>query len=179
MKFKGLILISFLGIATIFTSCKKGANDPSFSFSSRDARITADWVLTSMTKTSYTSGLIYTSTTTYDFDGTTMTEKSENGFGTQTTSYPYAYELTINKEGDYKKTVTDDGNKSEYTDYWFWANSDKSKIAVTFSGTGTYMINRLAKDELVLTQSNTSVNTDSDGNVSTVKVNLTMTFNKK
>ncbi len=183
MKNKGIILIALFGIALIFGSCKKGVNDPSFSLKSRDARITADWVLNSMNK----SGIqvikvgqeTYTSTTTYVFDGTTMTETSNVGFGDQVSSYPYSYEMVINDDGTYNETETVDGEKFETTDYWFWANSDKTKIAVTFSGKGTYMINRLAKDELVLTQSSVSSETDTDGKITTVNNDLTMSFSKK
>ena len=183
MKNKGIILIALFAIVLTFGSCKKGVNDPSFSFKSRDARITADWILNSMNKSrvevTQAGQQTYTSTTTYAFDGTTMTETSNVGFGDQVTSYPYSYEIVINDDGTYNETETNDGEKSEITDYWFWANSDKTKIAVTFSGNGTYMIDRLAKDELVLTKSTVTSETDSDGYVTTVNNDLTMSFTKK
>ena len=181
MKTKGLIFTLILATAVIFSSCKKGVNDPTFSFSSRDARITADWILASMSQTNQhiqqVADNTYTSTTTYSFDGTTMKETSENGFGTQEENYPYSFELMINDDGTYNSTEVEDGDKYEKTNYWFWANSDKNKIAVTFDGFGTFIINRLAKDEMVLTQSIEEAHTDSDGNVTTDKSNLTMTFN--
>jgi len=184
MKNKGIILIALFAIVLAFGSCKKGANDPSFSFKSRDARITADWVLSSMTNSSITvrkngQETLNTLTTTYVFDGTTMTKTFNDGFGDQVTSYPYSYEIVINDDGTYNETETNDGEKSEKTDYWFWANSDKTKIAVTFSGNGTYMINRLAKDELVLTQSAVSSETNTDGYVTTVNNDLIMSFSIK
>lgn len=183
MKNKAIILTVILSITLIFGSCKKGANDPSFSFKSRDARITTDWILSSMDSSSVkvdsVGGLTYTSTTTNVFDGTTMTITSNIGFGDQVESYPYSYDLNINNDGTYNETEITDGDKTEKTDYWFWANADKSKIAVTFSGNGTYMINRLAKDELILTQSTTTTTTSADGNVTTHNNNLTMTFSKK
>ncbi len=183
MKNKKNILIIILGITLIFGSCKKGENDPSFSFSSRDARITSEWVLNSMNKSNIQvieSGPdTYTSKTTYVFDGTTMTETSNNGFGDQVQTYPYSYEIVINENGTYNETAIEDGEKYEKTDYWFWANSDKKKIAVTFSGNGTYMIDRLAKDELVLTQSTVTSNTDAEGKVTTKNEDLIMTFSKK
>ncbi len=183
MKFKKLILISVLGIATLFSSCKKGADDPAFSFMSRDARITADWVLSSMNETNVHvikgGSSTYTTTKTYVFDGTTIQYTLKDDFGTQTTSYPYSYEININKKGTYNETEVEDGEKTETTDYWFWANSDKNKIAISFSGIGTYMINRLAKDELVLTQATVSSNTDGDGNVTSDTNNISMTFSKK
>lgn len=183
MKNKGIILTVILGFTLIFSSCKKGANDPTFSFSSRDARITADWLLESMNSSTVTvdqvGGTAYTSTTKYVFDGTTMKKTSENGFGTQEFSYPYAYELNINPDGIYKVVEEEDGEKSENTNYWFWANSDKKKIAISFSGIGTYMIDRLAKDELVLTHSESTSDTNENGDVSTTDTNLIMTFSKK
>ncbi|RLD47935.1 MAG: hypothetical protein DRI94_13250 [Bacteroidetes bacterium] len=184
MKNKGIILIALFAIVLAFGSCKKGVNDPSFSFKSRDARITADWVLSSMNKSRVevtTAGqeTLYTSTTTYVFDGTDMTETSNNGIGDDIESYSYSYEIVINDDGTYNETETNDGEKFEKTDYWFWANSDKTKIAVTFSGNGTYMIDRLAKDELVLTQSTVTSETDSDGYVTTVNNDLIMSFTKK
>lgn len=183
MKNKRFFLISLLGIALVFGSCKKGVNDPSFSFSSRDARITAEWILNSMNKSTVTvikaGDQTYTSTTTYVFDGTTMTETSNNGFGDQVSSYPYSYETDINNDGTYKETESKDGVKTEKTNYWYWANSDKKKIAVTFSGNGTFMIDRLAKDELILKQSTVTTTTDTEGNVTTSNYDLIMTFSKK
>ncbi len=183
MKTKYIFLTALFGIALVFGSCKKGANDPSFSFKSRDARITADWNLSSMSKSNVVvqdNGQIsYTSKTTYVFDGTTMTETSNIGFGDQTESYPYSYEIAINDDGTYNETEINDGDKTEITDYWFWANADKKKIAISFSGKGTYLIDRLAKDELVLMQSSVETDTDSDGNTETTTKSLVMTFSKK
>ncbi len=183
MKTKKLIFTLVLATGIIFSSCKKGANDPAFSFKSRDARITADWILVSMTQINKNIQQVadntYTSTTTYSFDGTTMNVTSKNGFGTQEENYSYSLELKINDDGTYNSTEVEDGDKHEKTNYWFWANADKNKIAVTFDGFGTFIINRLAKDEMVLTQSTENVHTDSDGNVTTDKSNLTMTFNVK
>jgi len=183
MKHNRNILIALLGITLTIASCKKGENDPSFSFSSRNARITAEWILNSMNKSTVTilkaGDATYTSTTTYVFDGTTMTETSNNGFGDQIISYPYSYETNINKDGTYNETESKDDVKTEKTDYWYWANADKSKIAVTFSGNGTFIINRLAKDELILKQSTSTSTTDTEGNVTTNNYDLTMTFSKK
>ncbi len=183
MKTKTLFLLPAVMLLFSVSSCKKGANDPAFPFSSRDARITADWVLNSLNQTTVHTETVgdntYTSTTTYVFDGTTMKKSSENGFGTQEESYPYSYEIIINEDGTYNETVNEDGEKTEKTDYWFWANSDKSKIAITFDGIGTFMIDRLAKDELVLFRSIVSSNTDTDGNTTVDKTDITMIFSKK
>lgn len=180
MKTTKQILTLLLVSGLLFSSCKKGVNDPTFSFSSRDARITADWILNSMTQVNkhiqQISDNTYTSTTTYSFDGTTMKETSVNGFGTQEETYPYSFELIINDDGTYNSVENEDGDKYEKTNYWFWANADKNKIAVTFDDFGTFTINRLAKDELVLTQSTVNVHTDSDGNTTTDSSDLTMTF---
>jgi len=181
-RIKKLSVIA-IAIVLIFASCKKGTNDPTFSFSSRDARITAEWVLKTSNNTIVHVEIIgsetYTETTTYVFDGTTMKKTKNIGFGDEIISYPYAYEIVINKDGTYNETENKDGEKTEKTNYWFWANSDKSKIAINFAGIGTFMINRLAKDELVLTQSTVTSNTDADGNVSTDNSDIIMTFSKK
>jgi hypothetical protein len=183
MKLKGTILAVIAAFAIIFGSCKKGINDPSVPFSTRDARITNDWVLNSSNASSVTVNVVggtqYTSSTTHVFDGTTMKETSNNGFGTQEQSYPYSYELNIKNDGTYDAIETNDGVKNENTNYWFWADSDKNKIAVTFSDEGTFMIDRLAKDELILTHSETTSNTQENGDVSTTEINTTMTFAKK
>ncbi len=180
MKTTKQILTLLLVSGLLFTSCKKGVNDPTFSLSSRDARITADWILNSMTQITtnvyQVSDNTYTSTTTYSFDGTTMKKISENGFGTQEETYPYSFELIINDDGTYNSVKNEDGDKYEKTNYWFWADSDKNKIAVTFDDFETFTINRLAKDELVLTQSTVSIYTDSDGNKVTDNNDITMTF---
>ncbi len=183
MKHTKIFFTALLGIALVFGSCKKGENDPSFTFMSRDSRITSEWELDAMNLTNITvistGQETYTSKTTYVFDGTTMTETSDNGFGEQVESYPYSYEIVINDDGTYNETEIKDGKEYTRTDYWFWADADKSKIAVTFSGKGTYMIDRLAKDELVIKKTTETSNTDASGNVTTQSEGLIMSFTKK
>lgn len=110
-------------IATSFTSCKKGANDPFLSFKSRKGRLAGDWTVASMSyssswsNTTSSGGTSTTSSGTSDvtFDGSTWTEKWTNTSGGTTTdgttTSTGTIEYTFEKDGTYtevdNKTTVD------------------------------------------------------------------------
>lgn len=110
-------------IATSFTSCKKGANDPFLSFKSRKGRLAGDWTVASMSysstwsNTNSSGGTSTSSSGTSDvtFDGSTWTESWTNTSGGTTTdgttTSTGSVEYTFEKDGTYtevdNKTTVD------------------------------------------------------------------------
>jgi hypothetical protein len=121
-------LIQTLALAAVvvvsgasFTACKKGENDPALSLKSRKGRLTGEWKLTKGTET-FTSG---GSTSTTNYDGTSITQSSGGGSITGT----FAYTLTIDKEGtyEYKMSETFGGSTSIDTEKGRWSFLGKNK----------------------------------------------------
>jgi len=161
-----------------FTSCKKGDNDPTLPFGTRDGLITNTWTLQSLTKTvTSVNALGSTDTRTYIFDGSTMTEKHTNIWGAiSEDSYAYSDSLVISKDNTYYRAIEEGDSKTETKAFWYWHNSNKNKIGISFKNGTIYFINRLARKELVLEYSDYVVNTDGDGNVVTVTNNEMLTY---
>ncbi len=183
MKHTIFLLTIFSASLLITSSCKKGENDPSLPFTSRDARITAKWILkssnTEIETTDFVGGTNYKIKTKKVFDGTTMKETVENGVDVEQFNYPYSFDLEIKKNGIYELSVTNDGVKTNKTNYWFWQNSDKNKTGINLAGQGIYMIDRLANKELTLIKHEITSVTQENGNISTTETNIQMVFEKE
>jgi hypothetical protein len=136
MKNHTLILVAMFILATTFTACKKGEDDPSLSLRSRKARVEGNWKVTSSKRTSmydypgstqsytivYTNdGSTYTNVTTDSAGGTTTTSGSVNPakyiFESNGT-YTYTSD-TITNTGAWNFTsgIGDLKNKSQITMY--------------------------------------------------------------
>jgi hypothetical protein len=121
-------LIQTLALAAVvvvsgasFTACKKGENDPGLSLKSRKGRLTGEWKLTKGTETNTSGG----STSTKNFDGTSLTQTAGGGSITGT----FAYTLTIDKEGtyEYKMSETIGGSTNIDTQKGRWSFLGKNK----------------------------------------------------
>jgi hypothetical protein len=186
-----VLLIAIFAIPT-FQSCKKGENDPSISFKSRDARITAEWKLTKIEGTQTTVNSGATTTVTITFDGAIKTTVTTvPGLTPITSTENITFDMTIDKKAKMSwtevftiltpaSTFTRSG-----TGTWQWVDSEKEKSFVTVCGpetggpgdlftAGTYQIDRLASKELILI-SESSSNDNGDTKNSTYK----FTFTKK
>lgn len=181
-KMKKTILFVFTVIAVMltFNGCKKGENDPFLSLKSRNARITATWKLSKQEYkkivTHKTGGTTVIKTTTRNFDGSLMTVTTSIG----TTSNPYSWEITIEKDGTYSMTKIEAGYKTEQTGNWWWLDDKNNKARIVFDiDNESYKIDQLKSKELILTQDYTDKDTNSDGDFYETKVTSTMTFTKK
>lgn len=129
MKALKYIAIASLAItAGLSTSCKKGENDPFLSLSSRKARLTGEWtVSSSYSKSTYTSGGT-TSTNINDFNGSTNTNTYTSGGFSNTSIENKTIEFTINRDGSFTKVTTNttDEEKTEETGVWTFAGKDKT-----------------------------------------------------
>ena len=175
---KILSITIILTVLINFTSCKKGDNDPRLPFGTRDGLITNTWKLSKMSKTETTvNSLGSTDTRTFSFDGTTMNETHTNIFGaTVEDSYSYSDKLVIAKDNTYIRLVEKGDTKSETKAFWYWHNSKKNKIGISFNNGTIYYIKRLARKELILEYSEYTINTDSDGNKTTITNNELLTY---
>lgn len=171
------IAIIFLVGILAFNGCKKSENDPFISLRSRDARITGTWNLTgfTQTQTQYQPFNQTTLTSTQTFNGSTMVVTS----GTNSDSYTFSQEMTIEKDGTYSMIVISDGDRTEEAGYWFWLNGAKDKTYIAIGG-DSYRIDQLKNSELILIENSSSKETNSDGDiVSNTTVSTTITFTKK
>lgn len=180
MRKKYVFSAVVLSIVLIFNACKKSDNDPFLTFSTRDARITNTWKLVKFQSVeTEINELDFSETSRYEFDGTTMSEYHIDFFGNITEdSYTYSDSLKINKNGTYNQIITSDGEKDEITSYWFWYDSNKNKIGIIFEDAGTYLIQRLAKDELILERYLFLETTNEDGDNNTQTTEEVLTYNK-
>jgi hypothetical protein len=179
MKNRILTLAALLVFSTVMSSCKKGENDPFMSIKTRDARITGIWELVSSSMSN---------TNTNIFDGTTITTVATATFGGglytyisdgDAISYSYAQDLTINKDGTYRRYIVQDGNTSESTGHWWWLDDKKKKTRIALDDDlDSFEIDRLTNKELVLTLSYYAKNVDSDGDLYEQTIEQTLTFEK-
>ena len=178
---KVLSIFTVLAIVSIFYSCKKSDNDPLISFGTRDALITNKWELAKLSKTvTIVNNLGSTDVKNYNFEGTTMVENHKDFYGVETEkSYEYSDVLEIAKDNTYIRLVNEDGVTTETKAFWYWHNSKKNKIGISFNNGTIYFINRLARKELVLEYSEYSITTNENGDKLTVTNNEMLTFSAK
>lgn len=128
MKALKYIAIATLALtAGLTTSCKKGENDPFLSLSTRKARITGEWKVSSSYSKNVSTGTS-TVTNVNSYDGTTNTNTYTSGNINNTSTENYTIEMTINRDGSYSKitTNTTDEEKYEESGVWTFAGKDKT-----------------------------------------------------
>jgi len=163
-----LAIVLFAGIM-VFGSCtKKGEEDPGISFHSRTARLAGEWKLTAQDLTytrTYKDQVWNEETYEYDevmvtrtekttYDGTLVTETTtwSDGRDSETYSYAYSEDFTIEKAGTYEMTsvYTGDGVATSVDKgNWMWLNKNKEQD--------------LAKKEALMFASTSSTYTSSEG----------------
>jgi len=144
-----------------FVGCKKGENDPFISLKSRDGRITGTWKLSNVDQsnenTTNSSGKIVSTTTTEKYDGTNWTS---SGFGPANT-FPFSYEITIEKDGTWSSIEIDDGDTKEESGYWSWTDSKKNKTGI-FIANAFWTIDQLKNKEMITINDTFDKDTDKD-----------------
>lgn len=176
-------LVLILSFSLIISSCQKGENDPLISLASRDARITALWNLADYEKTSITvqtnGSVEYTTTINYSYDGTTLTKVTTSNAGTDTELYSYSSQFEIKKDGTYRSENIQNGKIKENKSNWWWIDSKLNKIGIVLEYDGSYIIDRLASDELVLFNEKTVINTNAANETDSTYVYEKLTFEKQ
>ncbi len=182
----GLMILSGSLVLSL-TGCKKGPNDPFISLKSRDGRIKGTWKLT---KVEYNRRTVITdpdeqcsprisATAITSDDGTNFTRydtitrfdlvNNTCVVEGQSTPFTGSFEFTVNKDGTYSFTSGAGTSRIEGEGYWFWSDSKKNKLFVSFDRSvpscslngfdednasniifGQWMVERLASKELVL-----------------------------
>ena len=196
MKKTILILTGFILSGIVFDACKKGANDPFLSLSSRRARLAGEWKMTKWEATDTQTNASGMDTWVISGDGTTATESNN---GVSSPAYAYAISLSMDKKGGFTETMTDasSGTSKTYTDkgQWFFAGKNKelelkNKEAIIFdilsssdaSGTDTYkgisadyiyVIDQLKSKEMIIVTDESG--TKANGNSYTTKSTMTFT----
>lgn len=164
MKALKYIAIASLAItAGLSTSCKKGENDPFLSLSTRKARLTGEFtVSSSYSKSTYTSGGV-TSTSINDYNGSTNTYTYSSGGFSSSSLENKTIDFVINRDGSFTRTTinTTDEEKTVETGIWTFAGKDKTsdyknKEVVVFYTQKTEFTD--LSDNSVVTEETTSVN---------------------
>jgi hypothetical protein len=181
-------IIALVGIVTL-QGCKKGENDPLISLKSRDARITGTWELTSQetteTEKQEFDGESRTETYIYSYDGNMFTSTGTITINGQTiesesSTYEYSEEMTIEKDGTFTLSMVNDGDKEEYTGNWWWLSDKKNKTRIALGDDyESFEIDQLKNKELILTSETSYKNVDEDGYSYEERSTTTMTFTKK
>jgi hypothetical protein len=104
----------------VFSSCRKGEDDPLISFRSRKARVAGNWKVTHLKNTFISYGLNNTYTTVYETDGSSYTNtiSNSNPVSSQTTTGTVSKEYTFEKKGNYSVLETRDGIAITYSGVW-------------------------------------------------------------
>jgi hypothetical protein len=199
MKNYRIIIISVFAFIMAFSSCKKGEDDPFLSFRSRDSRITGEWLISNISgternHTKYISGSFEGNSTTevitHEFGeyiwtkNTTVTTVVDDETETttdETTTY-FNERITINKDGivTFKRTY-ESGNEVVSSGYWYWVDSNKKKIGITFIvdyENITFNIRQLKNNELVLETKKTDYSSTST-TVSDSEIEVFHTYEKQ
>lgn len=110
MKNYKIILLALAVLATTFSACKKGEDDPALSFRSRKARVVGEWKMTNFKYSSTSSSSSSNSSYVMSGDGSTYTA-TETDDGTPSSSIgTLSWQWTFEKDGKYKFTQTYDGD---------------------------------------------------------------------
>ncbi len=144
MKIQMKLIIALAVVAGVMTGCKKGENDPFFSFKSRKARLAGSWVISELDveeKSHWTDWAAqeYNSVSTRTYDGARMVHSwTDSQVGGATTSgsevYAYKHELEFTKEGTFVQTFQGDDDGDNIYDWTFvqsgnWVFVGKNKEA--------------------------------------------------
>ena len=200
-----LLILIIMVVAPVINSCKKGDEDPSFSFYTRKHRLCQNWQITSYKKTEQVNDSI----TGYTYDGSTYLKYSAGHYiyrspGTMTASFAkdgtYEWKLDVstdtssyyyNEKGFWY--FTGGGSKSETkykelialqktnTDETFRSHSNINTLNYTGSGdleTTVYKIIKLASDEMKFTSEYKMTNTNTSGD-KLILVKTEILFKKK
>jgi hypothetical protein len=106
-------IIIAAAVAPVFSSCKKGENDPFISFRSRKARVAGEWKVTSGKGSQVETGS-NAYNYSWTFDGTTYSETGNFG----TSSVPRTIEYTFDKDGKFTYDETMGGDTYKSTGTW-------------------------------------------------------------
>ncbi|MDP2387535.1 MAG: hypothetical protein Q8M29_14255 [Bacteroidota bacterium] len=177
MKIKNQIFLFVLTILFV-ASCKKGEEDPTFSFRTRKNRVVGDWKLKSGKSTyeetgsngavSYSDGFIYSES------GYTYT--TGTGWSTQVYAGSHSYKLEFSKDGTVASTETLDGQAITNKGLWDFnvgvgEVKAKEEINVRYesvqnsNGTKTYKGNQMSMTYSILELRNKKMKLRAEYNV--------------
>lgn len=184
---------------TLLNSCKKGEDDPWFSFYSRKSRLCQDWKITSYKRTEMLNSNIIA----YTFDGSTYRKIGSN----YTYSSPGTMKISFSKTGAYKweQSIANDTSTYIYSESgnWYFTGGGKDtdtknkeliglqredftesfsstaiNTSVSFYGSGDletniYRLQKLASDEVVIvSEATTSYTSDTDNNIKKITTEI-------
>lgn len=175
MKKIFFLLITLTTLAIGFTGCKRGEDDPSISFSSRDSRLMREWRLTAVDQVDSLSSNGTTTTSTLVYNGTTMTYT----LGSISFTYSYALNITFGEGGVLTVVEVNDGDTESDVTTWQWASADKKKTFISLNSAvvgGLFHLSRLSSKEMVAKQDTREVDDPSGNNIDISTTHSIWTF---
>lgn len=147
MKHFFQLTIGAILLIGLTNSCKKGEEDPLFSFHSRKARIAGEWTLTNIELGSKTvnGNTVVTTVTGYDgqteVTSTTVTTSGTTVSSTVSSS-SYTQQMTFEKDGTYTQIRSENGELTTVKGTWIFLkkskeNDLKNKEAILLSETSS------------------------------------------
>jgi hypothetical protein len=119
-----IILIIMVAIIA-FSGCRKGEDDPFFSFKSRTNRLCGNWRLAEFNMKVYIGVGLQVN---YSYEIQMLAGQAKVLFqGTEVDAYSYIENWEINKEGVYSITTKTSGNLYEESGKWSWCGKDKNR----------------------------------------------------
>lgn len=133
-------LLALVLLATLFTTCKKGEEDPAFSLRTRKARLTGDWIMTegSASITYFVYGAPYNDA--FKFDGSNLTLNSTESTGPPTIYVgKYSLSLSFKKDGTFTASENFAGKPFNANGTWNFTSGvgkakNKDGIVMKISG---------------------------------------------
>lgn len=181
MKRIFLFLIISSSFLLLVSSCKKGEDDPSISFRSRDSRFVGNWKVKLIDYVGSFSNAGGKVTYSIVLNGSTLNyTQTENGVENQTTLTDYNMNIEIKKNNDYTFVQTylinGESRNHSYSRKWYWLNSDKTLVFMSidcgsFRSFDRWHLRELKNKELVLVMESSS---DYKNTSSTEKETITL-----
>jgi hypothetical protein len=131
---KTILALSCLTLLSgVFSSCKKGENDPFLSLKSRKARVVGEWKISKLEETGTSTDFGESYQFTHSNDGSTTIYTHNPGGETKTTSFPHSESYAFKKDGTYtinfEESLVEDDITYDY--HWIqegtWTFLRKSK----------------------------------------------------
>lgn len=176
--FSKILFLTILVTSILFSGCRKGEDDPFFSFRSRTTRLTGDWELTkaSFKTEEYETKRISTS---YEYSsGKLKVTVEDEAYGTLIGEQSYTENYSFDEDGTYSSLVTSGDDRYSTKGNWIWIRDnedidleDEEAIVMTittdyngniFSGrtnlpSAVWVFNRLSNDEIIVELDSKSV----------------------
>lgn len=123
-----LLTLILLGTSLLFTSCRKGEDDPFLSFRSRNARLSGKWELVESSKRYEQREDLKIIATTFKLNGGTMEViQSQLGRPNLIGEFDYSERIEFDKDGTYDHEIKEEGERYINRGNWMWIHENEQE----------------------------------------------------